>query len=71
MSILGKRQRWFACFLSGLFAAIALSFAAITAVHQSAEASTNAWGNQTDITSVGVRVMAESASSHQAPNFYQ
>ncbi|MBC7970363.1 MAG: hypothetical protein H7Z11_09585 [Verrucomicrobia bacterium] len=71
MSILSKRQRWFACFLSGLFAAIALSFTSIAASQAPAEAATNVWGNQTAITSVGTRVMADSASSHQEPNFYQ
>ncbi|MBC7972445.1 MAG: hypothetical protein H7Z11_20350 [Verrucomicrobia bacterium] len=69
MSILSKRQRWFACFLSGLFAAIALSFASITASQTSAEAATSVWGNQT--APIGVRALADSASSHQEPNFYQ
>lgn len=71
MSILGKRQRWFACFLSGLFAAIALSFASIAAIQASAETATNAWGAETAITSVSDRVASESTSSHQEPNFYQ
>mgnify|MGYP000532148454 CR=1 FL=1 len=71
MSILSKRQRWFACFLSGLFAAIALSFASITATQVSAEAATNAWGSETAITSVSPHVLSEAASSHQEPNFYQ
>lgn len=70
MSVLSKRQRWFACFLGGLFAAIALSFASITARQPSAEAATNAWGNQT-ITSSSIHVLADAASSHQEPNFYQ
>lgn len=71
MSILSKRQRWFACFLSGVFAAIALSFVSITVSQTSAEAATNAWGVQTAITAVGPRVLSESASSHLEPNFYQ
>jgi hypothetical protein len=71
MSILGKRQRWLACFFGGLFAGIALSFATITLNHTPAEATTNAWGNQVAIMSANVHVMADSASSHQEPNFYQ
>lgn len=71
MSILGKRQRWFACFLSGLFAAIALSFTSIAASQAPAEVATNVWGTQTVATFVNPRVLSESASSHLEPNFYQ
>ena len=69
MSILGKRQQWLACFLGGLFAAIALSFACLTAMQPSAEAATSVWGDQT--APIHARVLADSASSHQEPNFYQ
>lgn len=68
MSILSKRQRWVAFFLSGLFAVVALSFAAIRAIQPSTEAATNAWGNQA--APIVTRVLADSASSHQEPNFY-
>ncbi|MBW4470240.1 MAG: hypothetical protein KME45_07515 [Stenomitos rutilans HA7619-LM2] len=71
MSFLSNRQRWFACFLGGLLAAIALSFATMTASQPSAEAATKVWGDQTAITAIGVRVTADAASSHQEPNFYQ
>jgi hypothetical protein len=71
MSILGKRQRWLACFLGGLFAAIAVSFAFITFNQTSAEAATNAWGTGTAITFANPRIASESASSHLEPNFYQ
>jgi hypothetical protein len=45
-----------------------LSFAAITAIEPSAEAATSAWGDQS--APIHVRVLADSASSHQEPNFY-
>ena len=69
MSILGKRQRWLALFFGGLLATIALSFASITAMQPSAEAATRVWGDLT--APIHARVLADSASSHQEPNFYQ
>lgn len=69
MSILSKHQRWFAFFLSGLFAVIALSFAALKAIQPSAEVATNAWGDQA--APAIARVLVDSANSHQEPNFYQ